>query len=229
MTMPPSCRLRAKIELLSGGLGRLAGDLFRREPLVPSYIEWLIATHQVIRATVPLIGIAHRRALELASSDPVAAQLVDHFEREMSQEQGHDDLLLSDLACLGFPAADVWARQPPTCVATLVGAQYYWVLHHHPVALLGYAAVAEGYPPTPAFIDDLSARSGLGPSAFRTLRLHAAADGVHRAQLDDLLDELPLTSEHESMIGAAAIFAAGASIELLLRLLAHQTARGCDK
>ena len=39
---------------------------------------------------------------------------------------------------------------PPPSVAGLVGSQYYWILHHHPVAFLGYVALMEGYPPTPS-------------------------------------------------------------------------------
>ena len=29
---------------------------------------------------------------------------------------------------------------PSPAVAALVGSQYYWLLHHHPVALLGFVA-----------------------------------------------------------------------------------------
>ena len=32
--------------------------------------------------------------------------------------------------------------------AALVGAQYYWIRHVHPVALLGYVMLLEGYPPS---------------------------------------------------------------------------------
>jgi len=215
MTTTASERLGAKIGLVAGELGRAATDAFTGDPVLPVYTEWLIATHQVIRATVPLVEAAHRRSTALAASDPVAALLLGHFEREISQERAHDDLLLEDLAVLGVPAEQVWARQPSPAVAALVGSQYYWVLHHHPVSLLGYAAIAEGHAPTQTFVDELAGRTGIGPSAVRALRLHAAADAAHRAQLDEVLDALPLTAAHEAAIGTAALAAAGGWIEVL--------------
>ena len=62
------------------------------------------------------------------------------------------------------------ARPPAPAVAALVGAQYYWVLHHHPVALLGYIGLLEGYPPgRPRYgSNELRARTGVirVPSKF---------------------------------------------------------------
>ena len=56
-------------------------------------------------------------------------------------------------------------------VATLVGAQYYWLRHVHPVSLLGHMAVMEGYSPParvrrpPAGADRLPAPTASAPSA----------------------------------------------------------------
>jgi len=41
-----------------------------------------------------------------------------------------------------------------------VGAQYYWIHHFHPVALLGYIAVLEGRPPSPTLVEELIERTG---------------------------------------------------------------------
>ena len=37
---------------------------------------------------------------------------------------------------------------PSSQVATLVGAQYYWLRHYHPISLLGHMMVMEGCPST---------------------------------------------------------------------------------
>src|SRR5207237_3301598 len=105
------------------------------------------------------------------------------------------DWLLDDLEVLGGGRAAVLARPPSPTVAALVGAQYYWILHYHPVGLLGYIGVFEGYPPSPAMIDGLVASTGYGRDAFRTMIAHAELDPGHRDELDRLLDELPLTPE----------------------------------
>ena len=78
---------------------------------------------------------------------------------------------------LGRPRSDVLARPPSPTVAALVGSQYYWIFHFHPVALLGYIAVLEGYPPSMAMIDQLEAGTGYPREAFRTMIAHAELIG----------------------------------------------------
>jgi hypothetical protein len=50
----------------------------------------------------------------------------------------------SGRSCSGrIEPAQTLSIRPSANVAALVGAQYYWILHHHPVALLGYMATLE--------------------------------------------------------------------------------------
>src|SRR5262249_16460896 len=106
---------------------------------------------------------------------------------------------------LGQTRADILARPPVPTVAALVGAQYYWIFHYHPVALLGYIAVLEGYPPSMAMIDQLEARTGYPRDAFRTMIAHAEPDPGHSAELDEVLNELPLKPEQSAAIGLSAM------------------------
>ena len=87
----------------------------------------------------------------------------------------------------------------------MVGSQYYWILHYHPAALLGYIAVLEGYPPSMAMIDGLVERTGYDRTAFRTLIAHSELDPGHADELDELLDRLPLTREQVGVVGLSAI------------------------
>jgi hypothetical protein len=93
-------------------------------------------------------------------------------------------------------------------VAALAGSQYYWVLHYHPVALLGYLAFMEGSPPTPELIDDLRARTGHPHAAFRTLVKHGELDPGHSEEIDRVIDSLPLAREHETVLGLSAMSSA---------------------
>jgi hypothetical protein len=168
--------------------------------LIPAY---LLLVHQMIRASVPLMETARREAMR-RDDDPVCRGLADYLARHIEEETNHDLWTAEDLESIGFERARIFRVHPPASVAALVGAQYYWVLHHHPVALLGYIALLEGNPPSPESIDDLQARTGLPASVFRTMRLHATADPGHTAALDRFIDDLPIDDDQESLIAVSA-------------------------
>ena len=151
---------------------------------------------------MPLTRVALDRTQE-RGDDP--AGLADYLELHVDEELGHDETLLDDLALLGVEREDVVGRMPSPAVASLVGAQYYWVLHHHPVAFLGYVGVMEGYPPTDELVGLLLERTGFPREAFTTFAEHGELDPGHRDHLDRTLEALPLTEQHEQVIGVSAI------------------------
>ena len=177
--------------------------------------EYLVLQHQIIRATVPLTEAALERTREL-QGDPL---LVTYLEEHVGEELNHDEGLLGDLESLGLARAEVLGRMPSAAVAALVGAQYYWIHHHHPVAFLGYVALMEGYPPTTELIETLAARTGYPEESFRTFAQHAELDPGHRDHLDETLDALPLGEREEAAIvasaSATAILAAKAVSEVV--------------
>ena len=160
---PESELLRTKIGLWLPELSA-AGHRFVDHPRVRDlYPEYLETMHWVVRASVPLMATARTRASEISDRDPVAATVATYFEQHIDEEAGHDEWLLQDLEALGRDRADVLSRPPSPTVAGVIGAQYYWILHFHPVALLGYSMLLEGYAPAPADVEDLMARTGYGP------------------------------------------------------------------
>jgi hypothetical protein len=165
---------------------------------------------------VPLTAVAFARARELGDG-PLAAYLEEHVDEELD----HDETLLGDLELLGLPRPAVLERMPSPTVAALVGGQYYWILHHQPVAFLGYVALMEGYPPTPELIELLVERTGYPRESFRTYLEHAELDPGHRDHLDRTLDELPLEPRHEHMIGISAIATAALATRSLEELTAE--------
>ena len=190
------------------------------DPRLPElWPEYLVVQHQIIRATVPLTRVALDRANELGD-DP--AGLAVYLELHVDEELGHDETLLDDLVLLGRERGEVLERMPSPAVASLVGAQYYWILHHHPVAFLGYVGVMEGYPPTDELVELLVARTGFPREAFRTFSEHGELDPGHRDHLDRTLDALPLTERHEQVIGASAIATVGLATTALEELLAER-------
>ena len=124
-----------------------------------------------------------------------------YLDEHIPEEEEHDEWLLEDLELVGVPTTAVLERPPSPTVAALVGAQYYWIHHYHPVALLGYIAVLQGYPPDPADVAALEDRTGNASQAFRTLAAHAELDQHHRDELMDAIDALPLSDAQERVVG----------------------------
>lgn len=181
--------------------------------------EYLILQHQIIRATVPLTEAALARSEELAGPDALAAPLAAYLEEHVDEELHHDETLLGDLQVLGIDRTHVLERMPSPAVASLVGSQYYWILHHHPVTFLGYIALMEGYPPTSELIETLIARTRYPPEAFRTYIEHAELDPGHRDHLDRTIDSLPLEERHETALGISAIGTASMAARSLEEIL----------
>jgi hypothetical protein len=208
-----STRLRGKIELVLPELVGASERLMRDPRIAALYPEYLFTVHCIIRASVPLMETAQRRSRELAPKDPVSAALDPYFEEHIPEERDHDEWLLGDLEVLGNERSSVLARPPSPTVAAAVGAQYYWIRHYHPVGLLGYIALLEGYPPSPELLDELAERTGYDEAAFRTLAAHAELDPGHRDELDAVIDALPVTEEQSTVMGLSAI----SSVQMLAR------------
>lgn len=218
-----SRRLRGKLELVLPCLLATDRRLLGHPRLQAIFPEFLIMIHGVIRASVPLMETALATARTLCD-DPVAEPLTRYLEHHIAEERGHDAWLVEDLEALGVHRDRVLRRLPSPTIAALVGAQYYWVQHVHPVGLLGYMALLEGYPPTPHDIARVQAATGYGPGAFRTLRLHADLDAHHGDDLDHLLDALPLTDRQRTLIGLSAITSVQLFVQAQEELLATSDA-----
>ncbi len=200
-----SQRLRVKLKFALPELG-LAGGAIRTHPHMAEIVpDYLYTTHCMIRASVPLMHAAAERSQALADSDAVAAALASYFAKHIREEMHHDEWLLEDLAVLGFERAELLERPPSPTVAAMVGSQYYWIHHYHPVALLGYIAVMEGYPPTVEQVDELVQSTGFPREAFRTMLRHAQLDPFHRDDLDQLIDALPLTPAQVGVLGVSGL------------------------
>jgi len=146
---------------------------------------------------------------------------VAYLDEHVDEELDHDYELLDDLELLGIDRATVLERMPSPAVATLVGSQYYWLHHYHPVTFLGYVAFMEGSPPTPELVDLLIERTGYPRDAFHTFAEHAELDPGHRDHLNRVLDSLPLTSERETVLAISATSTSTLATRALEELLAH--------
>jgi hypothetical protein len=196
--------LGLKISLVEARLDRSCRAFLAHPSLREIFPEYLFRLHCAVRAIVPLMEAARARASAMADSCPVAAALVPYLSQHITEETGHDEWLLDDMQVLGMSRSDVLSRPPARTVAALVGAQYYWVLHAHPVAFLGYATVVEGTPVRMETLEHL-VQAGIPREALRTLYLHAELDIGHGAEAAHFLDGLPLTADQSRLIGLSAL------------------------
>jgi hypothetical protein len=182
------------------------------------YRVYLVAMNHVVRAAVPLMTAAIDHARLRAPDDPVATRLAEYLSHHISEESGHDVWLLEDLEVCGGDSAEALTRIPSPRVASLVGAQYYWLRHYHPVSLLGHIAAIEGNHPPAGFAKRLSALTGYPRTAFRAIEKHETLDIRHKQELYELIDILPLQPDHERMIGVSALHTIQSAIDVFAEI-----------
>jgi hypothetical protein len=192
--------LRQKMAFVRGDTSQ---RFWTRPDLRRIFPEFLFLSHCIIRASVPLMEAAAQLSRQQQTS--VSGALAEYFSRHVTEEADHDEWLLDDMESLGLKRAEVLARVPPHEVAEVVGAQYYWLRHSDPVALLGYVAVLEGDPPREDELEAAAKRTGLAHDAFRTFISHARLDPNHKQELDDFIDSLPLTATQQTLLTISAI------------------------
>ncbi len=221
----PGQRFHTKLELAAPVFVAAASRLWTSPRVREIYPVYLATMHMVVRSAIPLMLAARERARARAKHDALSARIAEFLGRHIRDKAGHDEWLLEDLAATGADPNIPLQAIPSPKVASLVGAQYYWVFHHHPAALLGYIGAIETYPPPPGFAERIRARSGLPKSAFRTIARHELSDPTRRTEFYAMLDELPLTRRHETLIGLSALHTMEAGVEVLEEIYERVTQR----
>jgi hypothetical protein len=224
-SLAPSERLRLKIDLAAPALGTATLILLghpRARDLVPRF---LAVGYHIARAAVPLMETARARVHELtgdALAQEVEPYLGRHIEEEMhSEEPG--GAVLADLEELGTDTAELRASPPPPKLAALIGAQHDWILHRHPVAVLGFLQI-ERFHARQETVERLIETTGLPRAGFRQLLLHAELDAGHAEELDRLLDALPLEPWHERLVGESALYTISRLTDALFDVIAEAEA-----
>jgi pyrroloquinoline quinone (PQQ) biosynthesis protein C len=155
---------------------------------------------------VPLMQAAEQACAKPGhAEDPVLQGFAQYLHRHIPEETGHHEWILDDGEALGLTRTEIPQRLPKESATQLVGAQYYWIHHHNPIALAGYIATMEGNPDSVEFIEALAKRSKLPLKCFSSFIYHAKIDHRHRRELDEVLDTLPLTASHLELIGISSL------------------------
>jgi len=136
------------------------------------FVTWLKFLHGIMRAAEPLLEIAASRSTGALRAYYLEAQLEEH---------DHARWLEEDLATLGETPYVI-----DHATAATAGAQYYYLQHVGPHALLGYKAALEFHPMPLASVEELERL--YGKDALRTVRYHAEHDSNHWDALARVID-----------------------------------------
>ena len=215
-----SQRLRETISLVSGHLSSLIRQVWFHPRLSELYPEFLFAIYGITASSAPAMRAAAERCSAITTGEPLARWLHDYYLEHAAEETGHEKWLLDDLAAMGVQRQRVLQRLPYASVAALVGAQYYWMLHVHPIAYLGYIAVVEE-PASIEFLEQVSRRSGIPLSTMSCHLMHAKLDPDHVADFNAALDSLPLQQHHQDLITVSAITTSSLLVNVFSDILEH--------
>lgn len=198
--------LDARVKIAWPALAEAAGRLWGHERLREGYPLYLAEMHSVVRAATVLMEKARARCKSLARSDRTSVEpLAEYLQAHIPEERGHDEWILQDLAATGAAVADIKEQWGSASVASLVGAQMYWIEFAHPCALLGHMLVMEGHPPSRRFISELMCSTGYDKDCFRSLRRHAVLDVAHRRELRQVIDGLDLEKRLVQLMSLSAL------------------------
>ncbi|MGH3274906.1 MAG: iron-containing redox enzyme family protein [Pseudonocardiaceae bacterium] len=195
-----ACKLNFVLPMMMADLAAM----WRSDRIGEAYRSWMRTMHFTVRATVPLMLFASEACLA-RPGDPLATEFGAFLARHIREEYGHDRWVAADYVEAGGAAADLEDIVIGADVAAMVGAQYYWIRHAHPIALLGHMAVLEGNPPSALLAADLARRTGFAPSAFRALERHSSIDVRHGQEITRLIDSLTFTPQQEALMGLSAL------------------------
>lgn len=184
-----SAEVFSHLDVARGGIDAVSADLVASESFGNLVPHWFGLLYDVIRATTPVLT----RAVECLEdrTDDLSVALRDFYLLKLTEERGHDEMLVGDLERLGVTRADLARRIPSAPVTAMIGSQYYLIDYVHPAAYLGYMALIEGYPAKIDQLDALIERSGTPREAWTCYLMHAEVDTWHRQELEEMLDRMP--------------------------------------
>jgi pyrroloquinoline quinone (PQQ) biosynthesis protein C len=208
-----------KIRLAEGRLWSASEQFWSHTELPGLLPRFFVQLHGIMHASVPLMVSVRDRALRF-KNDETAEITARYLEAHIQEEEQHEEWLLQDLGEIGFNREEVLRNVPGAGVATLVGAQYFWSSQYHPVAIFGYLAVLEGYPPLTSQLKEIQSRAGFPAKAFRCLIAHAEDDPEHLADINRTLDKMSLTLEQSKLIALSAFHTIDAVAAIFEQLIA---------
>ncbi|HEY8272076.1 MAG TPA: iron-containing redox enzyme family protein [Pseudobdellovibrionaceae bacterium] len=146
------------------------------------YEQWLAQAYFFVKHSTPMLALSAGLSVDDRNYH---IRCIDH----LSEEKGHDKMLLNDLKFLGRSIDEF---QEMASTQALYQTQYYWIEHKSPKSFLGYIFLLEGLAVHigKAMLDQVSGFKG---NSF--LRNHAEDDVDHLEKAFLMFDQLTLSEQ----------------------------------
>jgi acyl-CoA synthetase (AMP-forming)/AMP-acid ligase II/pyrroloquinoline quinone (PQQ) biosynthesis protein C len=163
------------------------------------YLAFLSQAYHHVKHTVPLLMACGAR---LRDTHAWLRSAIAHY---ITEETGHEEWILNDVAAAGGDADAVRASAPGRAAELLVAYAYDYVARRNPVGFFGMVYVLEGTSQAIATRAAQSMRASLGlpPEAFTYLASHGALDQEHVRFFADLMDRLDDPDDRDAVTHVA--------------------------
>lgn len=202
--MRPSENLGALVSGCDKILGSPLAAINSRHDAMSAFLRYLAGTATIIRASVDLMEMT--RDLLRNDAQRTSSVFDEYLASHIKEERLHYEWICDDLESIaGSSASALIAKSLTRACPNVPGFAYYYIRNVSPIGLLGYMFAMESQPPNSQALRDLSRRIGAGPSAFRTLELHAVADPEHTRDLSGIIDLIAVDAESRNHLALVAV------------------------
>lgn len=174
-------------------------DALRGEVSTVQYIAFLTQAYHHVRHTVPLLMACGSR---LGGEHEWLREAIAEY---ISEEVGHQEWILSDIAACGGDPETVRNARPHASTELMVAYAYHQVDRGNPVGFFGMVHVLEGTSTALATNAAATIQRALGlpANAFSYLTSHGSLDLEHVRFFESLMNQLEDESDKEAVIHCA--------------------------
>lgn len=177
-------------------------NALRGEITHAEYVAFLTEAYRHVKHTVPLLMAAGAR---LPEDKEWLREAVAEY---ISEEVGHQEWILNDLAACGVDKEAVRHGRPALATELMVAYAYDTIQRGNPLGFFGMVHVLEGTSIAIAdrAADAIAEATGLPRKAFTYLRSHGGLDVEHVKFFKGLMDRITDPAEQDVILHAASVF-----------------------
>lgn len=174
-------------------------DALRGQVTTAQYIAFLTQAYHHVKHTVPLLMACGSR---LGSEHEWLREAIAEY---ISEEVGHQEWILSDIAACGADPQAVRQSRPHASTELMVAYAYHQVDRGNPVGFFGMVHVLEGTSTALAThaAETMRGALGLPPQAFTYLSSHGSLDLEHVAFFETLVNRLTSPDDQHAVLHVA--------------------------
>jgi pyrroloquinoline quinone (PQQ) biosynthesis protein C len=164
------------------------------------YLAYLSQAYHHVSHTVPLMQAARARLVDRGD-----AMLVAALDDYITEETGHEEWILDDIAAAGGDRSATVLAGPAPATRAMVDHAYATIERGNPAAFFGMVFVLEGTSTAMASTGAAAVQRSLGlpRSAFRYLNSHGALDLEHMEFFKGLMNRIDDPADQQAIIAMA--------------------------